>query len=149
MKDRIKMDNIKVQHCPTEQMLADFLTKPLQGGMFRRFRNILMGYSHTNSLKEHDSPKSAPEERVGIKVQGTDVGDYVPVPEDSTKGTQNSTLGTQKDKYSSSSSKKMVSTADTWSLVVGRKKTATGPRVTKPIKDSFAKLTTLQTIRNK
>jgi hypothetical protein len=148
MKDRIKMDNIKIQHCPTEQMLADFLTKPLQGGMFRRFRNILMGYGHTNNLKEHDSPKSAPEERVEINVQDTNVGDYVPVPEDSTRDTQDSTLGTLKDKYSSCSSKNIISTADTWSLVVGRKKTATGPRVTKQIKNSFAKLTTLQTIRN-
>jgi hypothetical protein len=29
-------------------MLADFLTKPLQGGLFRRFRDVLLGYKHSS-----------------------------------------------------------------------------------------------------
>jgi hypothetical protein len=43
MKDQINCDGIRVQHCPTEQMLANFFTKPLQGNLFRRFRDVLMG----------------------------------------------------------------------------------------------------------
>jgi hypothetical protein len=31
MKDRVQTEGITVRHCPTEDMLADFLTKPLQG----------------------------------------------------------------------------------------------------------------------
>jgi hypothetical protein len=34
LKDRIKADGIQINHCPTEEMLADFLTKPLQGSLF-------------------------------------------------------------------------------------------------------------------
>jgi hypothetical protein len=64
IKDRIKTDGINIRHCPTEAMLADFLTKPLQGGLFRKFRDVLLGYRHTNTLAETVSHMSPPEERV-------------------------------------------------------------------------------------
>ena len=31
-------------------MLADYFTKPLQGKLFRRFREVIMGYIHINDL---------------------------------------------------------------------------------------------------
>ena len=31
VKDRVDKKDICIQYCPTEQMLADFFTKPLQG----------------------------------------------------------------------------------------------------------------------
>lgn len=34
---------IKVVYCPTEEMVADLLTKPLQGALFRKLRAKLMG----------------------------------------------------------------------------------------------------------
>jgi hypothetical protein len=37
IKDRLGLENIKVQYCPTEQILADFFTKPLQGSLFKSF----------------------------------------------------------------------------------------------------------------
>jgi hypothetical protein len=37
IKDRIKSDNIIIQHCPAAVMLADFFTKPLQGSLFQHF----------------------------------------------------------------------------------------------------------------
>ena len=61
--DRSKAKQIDIVHCPTAQMLADFLTKPLQGSLFRKFRAVLLGHAHINTLK-HDT--AAPtEERVG------------------------------------------------------------------------------------
>ena len=30
-------------HCPTERMIADYYTKPLQGSLFKKMRDILMG----------------------------------------------------------------------------------------------------------
>ena len=33
---------ITMEYCPTDEMIGDFFTKPLQGGKFRRFRNIIM-----------------------------------------------------------------------------------------------------------
>ena len=40
--DRINADELSVEYCPTEMMLADFYSKPLQGKMFRLFRSILL-----------------------------------------------------------------------------------------------------------
>ena len=40
--DRIKRGEVKVAYCPTENMLADFFTKPLQGAAFRRMRSIIL-----------------------------------------------------------------------------------------------------------
>ena len=44
-------------------MLADFFTKPLQGHLFRRFRDVILGYSHVNTLRRDTAVP--PEERVG------------------------------------------------------------------------------------
>ena len=44
IKDVIKRENIDIKHCPTEIMVADFFTKPLQGAAFRRLRDIIMGH---------------------------------------------------------------------------------------------------------
>ena len=41
--DRIKNGNITVKHCPTEKMIADYMSKPLQGKLFCTFRNVIMG----------------------------------------------------------------------------------------------------------
>jgi hypothetical protein len=63
IKDRIDIEGFDVQHCPTEQMLADFFTKPLQGSLFRKFREVVMGHKHIDSLKQ--TPPTPPQERVG------------------------------------------------------------------------------------
>ena len=41
--DRIAKGDVKVEWCPTEDMTGDFWTKPLQGALFRRFRDLIMG----------------------------------------------------------------------------------------------------------
>jgi hypothetical protein len=51
IKDRPGLENIDVQHCPMEQMLADFFTKPLQGSLFRKFREVILGHKHIDLLK--------------------------------------------------------------------------------------------------
>ena len=43
IKDIIKREGIEIIHCPTERMIADYYTKPLQGSLFRKMRDILMG----------------------------------------------------------------------------------------------------------
>lgn len=40
--DRIKGKEISVRHCPAENMVGDFFTKPLQGASFRKFRDIVL-----------------------------------------------------------------------------------------------------------
>ena len=64
IKDRLEeTDDFTVEHCPTEQMLADIFTKPLQRNLFRRLREVIMGCQHTDTLKSIPSAKS--QERVG------------------------------------------------------------------------------------
>ncbi len=41
--DRIRAGENSPKWCPTGEMIADFLTKPLQGAMFWKFRDLLMG----------------------------------------------------------------------------------------------------------
>ena len=41
--DRVAKGDLRIVWCPTDQMIADFLTKPLQGKAFINFRNMLMG----------------------------------------------------------------------------------------------------------
>lgn len=41
--DKIKNKEVRIIHCPTEEMIADFNTKPLQGMMFNYFWNKIMG----------------------------------------------------------------------------------------------------------
>jgi hypothetical protein len=43
IKERIDEGELKIEYLPTEQMVADVLTKPLQGEHFRRLRDRLMG----------------------------------------------------------------------------------------------------------
>jgi hypothetical protein len=40
--DRISSKDVKVEYCPTGEMIADYFTKPLQGTLFRKFRDFIM-----------------------------------------------------------------------------------------------------------
>ena len=40
--DRISKGEVRVEWCPTKDMVADFFTKLLQGAMFKRFRDLIM-----------------------------------------------------------------------------------------------------------
>ncbi len=62
IKDRVQQERITIHHCNTENMIADFFTKPLQGALFLRFRDVILGYSHTVSLASSTPTES--EERV-------------------------------------------------------------------------------------
>ena len=50
VKDRQDKGEIDIKYCPTENMLADFFTKPLQGTLFERFRAVIMGHAHISTL---------------------------------------------------------------------------------------------------
>ena len=40
--DRIANKELQVEYCPTGDMVADLFTKPLQGALFRRLRDIIL-----------------------------------------------------------------------------------------------------------
>ena len=51
VKDRIDKKEVRVEYCPSLSMLADFFTKPLQGQLFIKFKEVLMGWKPITTLK--------------------------------------------------------------------------------------------------
>ena len=51
VKDRIDKEELKIEYCPSSIMLADFFTKPLQGQLFKKFRDVIMGHAPMSCLK--------------------------------------------------------------------------------------------------
>ncbi len=41
--DRVAKGDLRVVWCPTDEMIADLVTKPLQGKAFVKFRDLLIG----------------------------------------------------------------------------------------------------------
>jgi hypothetical protein len=41
--DRVSKGDLSIEWCPTDEMVGDFMTKPLQGAKFRKFRDLIMG----------------------------------------------------------------------------------------------------------
>ena len=41
--DKIENKELSIEYCATEEMTADFFTKPLQGSSFQRYRNLIQG----------------------------------------------------------------------------------------------------------
>ena len=46
--DRISAGELNVSYCPTLDMIGDYFTKPLQGSLFRKFRNIILGITEAD-----------------------------------------------------------------------------------------------------
>ena len=40
--DKVKNKEVRIEHCPTDSMIADYVTKPLQGQKFIAFRNFIL-----------------------------------------------------------------------------------------------------------
>ena len=51
--DRIANGEIKIEYCPTNDMIADYFSKPLQGTQFIKFRDEIMG-----GLQKNDNNKN-------------------------------------------------------------------------------------------
>ena len=63
--DHIQRKNIRLAYCPTESMISDFYTKPLQGSQFRKFRAFILNL-------DHDGPPVEPQECVGTSSATTE-----------------------------------------------------------------------------
>lgn len=44
IKQYLDSGEFVLEYCPTEDMIADILTKPLHGETFKRLRGLLLGY---------------------------------------------------------------------------------------------------------
>ena len=47
VKDRIDSGEVEVKYTGTEEMIADFFSKPLQGALFDKFRDKIMNVTHS------------------------------------------------------------------------------------------------------
>ena len=63
-KDRVDKGELDIGYCPTEKMLADFFTKPLQGSLFKVFRAVIMGHEPIDSLLQDHRIKECVGDRV-------------------------------------------------------------------------------------
>jgi hypothetical protein len=45
------MKKVEVEWCPTKEMVADFMTKPVQGSHFRRLCDLIMGMASNKKVK--------------------------------------------------------------------------------------------------
>ena len=70
--DNVKRGKLNIEYCPTEEMIGDFFTKPLQGTLFRKFRKKILNLpddlaevqqecvgTHNNNDKKVDKNVSA------------------------------------------------------------------------------------------
>ena len=55
--DRIAKGELRVEWCPTMEMIGDYMTKPLQGALFRKFRDLIMGVLpvHVSKMSVNDA----------------------------------------------------------------------------------------------
>jgi hypothetical protein len=67
--DRVKSGEIRIEHCPTGIMIADYFTKPLQGALFWKLRDMIMG--NTDIPLPSDVSTDVRDPSVGIPVGPT------------------------------------------------------------------------------
>ena len=62
--DRLKKEQMDIEYCPTGMMLGDFFTKSLQGSLFRKMQDVVMGLQPITTLKTEEELN---EEKSSIK----------------------------------------------------------------------------------
>jgi hypothetical protein len=67
--DRVKHGEIRIEYCPTRDMVADFFTKPLQGSLFQKLRAIISNIPG----RGHNANASTSQECVGKVASYADV----------------------------------------------------------------------------
>jgi hypothetical protein len=53
--DQVEKGHMLVEYCPTGEMVADFMSKPLQGKLFVKFRDFIMGVSSQAKVSDDRS----------------------------------------------------------------------------------------------
>jgi hypothetical protein len=67
--DQVKHGELRIEYCPTTDMVADFFTKPLQGSLFRKLRAIILNIPNRPS----GADKLTSQECVGKTASCADV----------------------------------------------------------------------------
>ena len=51
VKDRVESNSISITYCSTDHMISDFFTKSLQGDLFVKMCEVIMGWKHIDTLQ--------------------------------------------------------------------------------------------------
>ena len=70
--DRIARGELRVEYCPTSDMVADFFTKPLQGGLFRKFRAMILNLPEGDHVLEASDHRSVLEHTTRVNDRRND-----------------------------------------------------------------------------
>jgi hypothetical protein len=83
ISDGWKSKEIRIEYCPTGILIADYFTKPLQGMIFRKLRDMIMG--NTDIVLPTNEPDNEPigipmvaTPRESRSVLGSDIGNDMP-----------------------------------------------------------------------
>ena len=57
--DRVKNKEIEIHYCPTEDMLGNFYTKPVQGDLYKKFWNSILGVTQDDCFRYEEEYKEA------------------------------------------------------------------------------------------
>ena len=98
--DQVVQEKVVIQHCPTNHMHADFFTKPLQGMLFYRLRDLIMNIapespyhsSHRSVLRDTAEGRNKQHDNPGGEVEDTSVGVNGSRPSTHTTHTHNSVI---------------------------------------------------------
>ncbi len=44
LTDQVEKGNLKIEYCATTEMWGDYMSKPLQGKQFQKFKKLIMGH---------------------------------------------------------------------------------------------------------
>ena len=64
LKDLLDKGQVEIKYCLTDQMIADFFTKPLQGALFNHLRNVIMGTEDIHTFAQSSIAKERVEENM-------------------------------------------------------------------------------------
>lgn len=77
--DRVKSGEVEIKYCPTDEMVRDYFTKPLQCSKFRKFRDAILNIQSTErddvSLVPNDSSQECVGEPISPALSGTEMSD--------------------------------------------------------------------------
>ena len=59
--DQIEKGNVEIEYCPTDKMVGDYLSKPLQGSKFREFQTSILDLN-----SEDPKPQSSPSTKNSV-----------------------------------------------------------------------------------
>ena len=70
IKDRVSSGDITLEHCPTEEILADHFTKPLQGSLFHKFLDEITNIPEEKDMNDMGWNEITEKKTVSEKLHG-------------------------------------------------------------------------------